>query len=160
MENRKIINATPTIEGGVAFKSKLEASIYRVLVQEGLNPRYEPEAFVLMDEFTPKISFYTKNSLKRKNKNVIKLSPNTMIDMRTIQSWEYTPDFYFQYLNYRIYIEVKGFPNDITPYKLKLFRKILEQLQENNKSYIYEFWEIYNKAELLDCIEHIKHDRV
>jgi hypothetical protein len=118
MENRKIINATPTVEGGVAFKSKLEASIYRVLVQEGLNPRYEEHKFPIWSGFKPTVPFYERNRRTRS----IRLNDKKIIDIT------YTPDISFEYGKHTIYVEVKpdGFTNDVYPYKQKLFRKYME----------------------------------
>lgn len=71
MENRKIINATPTKVGNIAFKSKLEASIYKALRAEGLNPKYEQYKFVIWEGFKPSIPFYERN---KKTKSIVPTS--------------------------------------------------------------------------------------
>lgn len=116
--NKKIINATPTVMEGVAFKSKLEASIYRVLEAEGLNPRYEPFKFHIWKGFKPTVPFYERN---KKTKS-IGLNDKKIIDIT------YTPDISFEYNKYLVFVEVKpdGFTNDVYPYKQKLFRKYME----------------------------------
>ena len=47
MVNKKIVNATPTTIDSISFKSKLEGELFKVLVDGGLNPRYEPYKFHL-----------------------------------------------------------------------------------------------------------------
>jgi len=118
MENKKIINATPTTIEGVAFKSKLEASIYKELLKQGLNPKYEQHKFHIWKGFKPQVPFYERN---KKTKS-IGLNDKKIIDIT------YTPDITFEYGNYTIFVEVKpdGFTNDVYPYKQKLFRKYME----------------------------------
>lgn len=129
MANKKIINATPTVEAGVAFKSKLEASIYRVLQNEGFNPRYEPQKFVIWEGFKPSVPFYERN----KRTKSIQLNDKKIIDIT------YTPDISFDYGNYIIFVEVKpdNFTNDVYPYKQKLFRKYMEtKLTDKNPIFV------------------------
>ena len=118
MENKKIINATPTIEGGVAFDSKLESKLFRVLVEEGLNPQREPHEFHIWNGFKPTVPFYKRN---RKTK-AMELNSIKLIDIT------YTPDISFEYGKHIVYVEVKpdGFTNDVYPYKEKMFRKYME----------------------------------
>lgn len=156
MENKKIRNATPLTYDNIKFKSKLEATCYKTLIDNGLNPQYEQKVYTLFEGFTPTVSFYTKNRFKGKNKKLISLSLSTVIDMRNIEKWKYTPDFYFEYNKYIIHIEVKGFRNDVSSYKIKIFRSILEEYQKEDTEHVYELWEIYTKKQLLDCINHIK----
>lgn len=157
--NKKIINATPLTYDNIKFKSKLEAMCYKTLKEEGITAKYECDTYILFEGFDPHIPFYTKNKFKGKDKNIIVLTANTVIDTRKVKSWEYTPDFYFEYNNYAIYIETKGFYNDVARYKTKLFRKELEDLQAKNPARSYEFWEIHTRKQLLDCIKHIKNEK-
>ena len=84
------------------------------------------------------------------------LSKRTAIDNRREGTWYYTPDFYFQYGKYKIYIEAKGRYNDVARYKRKLFRKVLDRIQENDSEHIYEYWEIYSVKQLLECLNYLK----
>ena len=93
---------------------------------------------------------------QRKNKNIQVVSKYTAVDYRKILSWDYTPDFYFEYNQYIIFVEVKGYYNDIARYKSKLFRWKLEDFQKNDLEHTYEFWEVHTKKQLLECINHIK----
>lgn len=118
MENKKIINATPTTYDNILFKSKLESKIYRALVAEGLNPKYEPKKFIIWEGFKPSVPFYERNKKTKcigaNDKKIISIS--------------YTPDITFEWNNHIIFVEVKpdGFTNDVYPYKQKLFRKYME----------------------------------
>lgn len=158
--NKKIANATITEYKGIKFRSKLETVCYRTLKEHGFNPIYEQKHYELMEGFTPSIPFYTKNIFKRKNCNIKVISDSTAVDNRKITSWIYTPDIYFEYEDYIIHIEVKGFYNDVARYKSKLFRMKLEKIQKQDPAHIYEFWEIHTKKQLMDCIKHIKNDRI
>lgn len=156
MANKKIINASPLSYNGIEFKSKLECLVYRTLMEEGITPEYEQRSFIIFRGFTPTVPFYTKNTFKRKNCNITKVSTATVIDWRKVKDWVYTPDFYFRYKDYTIFIEVKGYYNDIARYKSKLFRWQIDCRQKKDLSRKYEFWEIHTKKQLLDCISHIK----
>lgn len=154
-ENKKIKNATPLDYDGVHFKSKLEVMCYKTLKEFGFNPLYEQKRYRVFLGFVPHVPFYTKNVFTRKNKNIHIVSRSTVKDFRKISPWDYTPDFYLEYNNYIIFIECKGFYNDVARYKNKLFRWLLEGMQQNDNSHQYEYWEIHTKKQLLDCIKHI-----
>lgn len=153
VENKKIKNAHPKEYNGIKFRSQLEVTTYKTLIEHGFTPKYEEETFILWDGFIPSVPFYTKNSFKRKNHNIEVLSPFTVKDKRSIANISYTPDITFDYNGKHIIVEVKGFQNDIFSYKFKMFRKSLETL--DNKDSI-EVWEIFSKRQLLECIEHLK----
>lgn len=152
-ENKKIKNAHPKEYNGIKFRSQLEVTTYKTLIEHGFTPKYEEETFILWDGFIPSVPFYTKNSFKRRNHNIEVLSPFTVKDKRSIANISYTPDITFDYNGKHIIVEVKGFQNDIFSYKFKMFRKSLETL--DNKDSI-EVWEIFSKRQLLECIEHLK----
>lgn len=118
MENKKVVNATPITLNNITFKSKLEGKLFKVLVDEGLNPRYEPYKFHIWEGFKPAAPFYERN---KKTKSIT-LNDKKIIDIT------YTPDISFDYGKHRIFVEVKpvGFTNDVYPYKQKLFRKYME----------------------------------
>lgn len=153
MANKKIKNASPTECNGIKFKSQLEATTYKVLLQEGFSPEYETHKYLVWDGFVPTILFLTKNNLKRKDKRCIPIGKNTMSVQKPLTGITYTPDFYFEYNGKKIIIEVKGFYNDVFPYKFKMFRKLLEEESDADK---YEIWEINSKKQLLECINHLK----
>lgn len=154
-ENKKIKNATPLQYNGIQFRSKLEVTCYKTLIACGFKPLYEERKFVLWQGFVPTVPFYTKNSFKKGTCSLELLSSKTALDRRKIDSWSYTPDITFEFKKYMIFIEVKGFQNDVYSYKKKLFRKLLEDMQSKDSEHVYEFWEIHSKAQLLECIKHL-----
>lgn len=139
--NKKIKNATPEEYNNIKFKSKLEVMAYKTLVQAGFEPKYEPYTYIIWKGFKPTVPFYTRckgiNSL-----NLTKLRDVT-----------YTPDIYFEYKNLKIIMEIKGFQNELFGYKFKMFRKYIEDL-EDNKDYL--IFEIFTKRQLLEAIKVIK----
>lgn len=157
MINKKVRNATVTEYNGIKFRSKQEVMCYKTLVENGFNPSYETKSYVLFAGFTTHVPFYTKNKFKRKNKYIATITKHLAQDARPIEPWLYTPDFTFEYKDYFIVIEVKGKENDVYPYKKKLFRRYLEELQHLEEDKHIEFWEIFTKQQLLECIELLKY---
>lgn len=145
MENKKIKNAQRLIYNNIQFKSQLEVMIYKTLLQEGFDVKYEPVTFTLWQGFHPEIPYYVKNKKTRE----LALDNKKLIDIK------YTPDFIFYYNGIRVVIEAKGFQNDVFYIKKKLFRAYLEEDFSNIKIQSLYF-EIYTKKELMQAIEIIK----
>ena len=141
VENKKIKNATPEEYNNINLKSKLEAMVYKTLIQAGFEPKYEPYTYIIWKGFKPTVPFYTK-SKGINNLNLSKLRDIT-----------YTPDFYIEYNNLKLIIEVKGIANDVFPYKFNMFRKYIEDLKDNKD---YLIFEIFTKRQLLEAINIIK----
>jgi Holliday junction resolvase len=149
MSNKKIKNATVVEDCDIKFKSKLEASMYKWLIEEGFNPLYEPYTFVIWEGFKPTIPFYDKD----KHTRMLKLNLAKVISIK------YTPDFFFIYNKLRVFIEAKGQENDVFYIKKKLFRKYLEKVKkEKGISSIY--FEIFTKKQLLEALEIIKNYKI
>ena len=146
-KNKKIKNASQCIYNNIVFKSKLELSVYKYLLDVGLHPTYETKTFVLLDSFYPSIPFYTKNNCKKKNKNYEIINGLVAKDNRKVNKITYTPDFFLEYKNKKIIIEVKGRPNDVFPLKFKLFRALLEKTKED-----IILFEIFSITQLKLCI--------
>lgn len=142
MENKKIKNVTPEVYLDIRFKSQLEAMVYRTLLQAGFKPEYETHTYVIWGGFRPTVPFYTRN--KRRE---------TVLNLKKTINITYTPDFYMEYEGLKIIIEAKGKENDVFPYKLKMFRKYIEELLDKDD---YLIFEIFTKKQLLECIEIIK----
>ena len=142
MVNKKVKNATVIEYNGVAFKSKLEATFYRILLQAGFEPQYERRTYLLWKGCKPTVPFYTKD---RKTK-LLKL------DKTKLRNMTYTPDFTFNYNGRLIIIEAKGKENDTYPLKRKLFRRLLEDCTHDNPL----FFEVFTQKQLLQAIEIIK----
>lgn len=139
MENKKIKNATQTIEQNIEFKSKIEASIYKALLDQGIQPKYEAITYELSTKIRPTVPFF--NRIKK----VFGL------DMRPVQPVTYTPDFTFEFNGIFIIIEVKGFENDVFSVKRNLFRKYLEDIETP-----VMFFEVRTKKELLEALRIIR----
>lgn len=141
MENKKIKGATQEVCDNIKFKSKIEASVYKHLLQAGFNPVYEGMTFTLWEGFKPTVPYYTMSGKHNKLNNT------------KLRDITYTPDFTFMYENKLIIIEVKGFTNDVFPYKFKMFRKILEEKPYANNTLVFE---IFSIKQLKECIKIIK----
>jgi hypothetical protein len=139
MKNKKIKNATKTTELGIAFRSEVEARIYKALVAEGFNPLYEKVTFTLSEKIRPTVPFFNR------------IKGLLGLDMKPVQAITYTPDFTFEYNGILIVIEVKGFENDVFPIKRNLFRKHLETLNQPSM-----FFEVRTKKELLEALRIIR----
>lgn len=150
MGNKKVVNATPTTVNNIAFKSKLEAMLFKILQDKGFDPQYEPFKYHIWRGFKPTVPFYIKD---RKTKS-LKLDSTKLIDIT------YSPDIVFTYGIYIVFIEVKpDYFNDVYPYKRKLFRKFLEQTQEEESTaYKPIYAQIGTKKNLLEFINILERD--
>ena len=159
MSNKKIKNAQKNSCNRIQFKSKLEKTIYQTLVEKGYSPLYEPETILLWDSFIPQTPFYdreTDNPYKKRTEKETKKSFRRLV-LKTdkIIGIRYTPDFYFKYKDLDVWIESKGFENDIFYIKKKLFRKYLDnKLEKEGIKSI--FFEVYTKNQLLQALDIIK----
>lgn len=158
--NHKIRNATKSHIKGITFKSTLEKTIYNTLLQEGFKPEYEPKTFTLWDGFTPLIPYYDKETDKQQEKRLIEF-PNSskskilVLKNAKIIGIRYTPDFYFKYKDVNIYIEAKGFENDVFYIKKKMFVNYLGNLYKE-KGIKSMYFEIYTRRQLLQALQIIK----
>lgn len=136
-ENRKIKNARETTFNGITFKSKLEESFYKTLLQAGFSVNYESLKFTIIDGFTPTVPFYNRSKSRVFRK-----------DMAKVRAITYTPDFTFTYNGILFIIEAKGIENDVFPLKRKLFRRFLESMEMPCM-----YFEVHTKKELLQVID-------
>lgn len=145
-ENKKIRNASPTSFDNLNFKSTIEKTIYKALVEQGINPQYEAVTYVLSPSVRPYlVPYYTRrrDRITKVNKLTLEMSP--------ISEITYTPDFTFELNGIFVILEVKGWTNDIFPVKRNLFRKYLESTNRPTM-----FFEIRSKRELLRALEIVK----
>lgn len=145
MENKKILNATPTDFQGIQFKSQAEKSVFRFLLNNGYNPAYESETFVCWEGFTPTVPFFNRRKARGKNYYV------NYLNTQDVAGVTYTPDIIFIYKDTKVIIEVKGFENDVFPLKKKLFRKYLETL-----NYPVVFAEIFTLKQLREFLAELE----
>lgn len=123
--NRKIKNATPEVYNGITYRSKLEASIARLLDELKVPFKYEPFKIILLPSFRYLGKFF--------------------------RDWSYTPDFV---VFNNIIVEVKGFPNDVWGYKKKMILKYIidhnycyEFYEVKNKSQMRQLIETLKQRE-------------
>ena len=141
-KNKKILNAENSALGDITFRSNLEKAVYKKMISLGYHPSYEVESFELLAGFRPsKVFYYEGNSVITKNGSVTK-----------IKSWKYTPDFCIEKEGYKFYIEAKGHPNELWPYKRKMFLKKLESIPN---AYFFEVKTIRGLVKSLEAIEQI-----
>lgn len=138
-ENKKIKNATTKTYDNINFKSVTEVMVYKTLKEKGYNIEYETMKFNIFDSFKPVISFY------------INKKGSLVLDGSKQRAITYTPDFILNHKGRYIFIEVKGYTNDVYPYKRKMFRKYLEKNYPNSL-----FFEVYTKKNVLEMIEIIE----
>lgn len=136
----KIKNAKTTLgNNGIIFKSQLESRIDKFLssfISEPNYYTYESEKISLLPKTTLKFKAYQKE--KR---------------IKTLREITYTPDFVIVTKTAKIYIEAKGFANDVYPVKKKLF---LEKLNSSpDKVY---FLEVYSVAQLKNLLNIINNE--
>lgn len=143
MINKKIKNATSTEFNGIKFKSKSEVMVYKILLQEGFKPNYEPTKYIIWEGFKPSVLTYKPDK-----------SGELVIQNKKLIDITYTPDFLFVAPDNKtlVILEVKGFCNDLYPVKEKMFRKFLEELSENYNQPVV-FFQIKTKKQLLQAIK-------
>lgn len=145
MENKKVLNANKHIYNGIVFKSKLEVTTYKALIESGFNPDYEKNTYILQESKLFPTPHYAPYKDRKLHKEVWGLNRYKIISLK------YTPDFTFTIDGTLIVIEVKGYANDRYPYQKKLFFKWLEDHQTDSI-----FFEIHNQRQLKAAIEVIK----
>jgi hypothetical protein len=146
MNNKKVKNASPIEYAGIRFKSKLEKTCYELLFIAGFNPSYEPQQFEIFPEYILKFGSCYKHYTQKKNKK-----ETLMLSNNKLQGIKYTPDFYFSYCGYKIYIETKGRPNETYPIRKKIFLSWLDQ-QAETCNFNYYFFEPHSKKEIMEMI--------
>lgn len=139
MKNKKIKNATKSSFSGISFKSKLEATIYKTLKENGITPAYEEKTFKFLPTIRPTIPFFNR------------VNKVFTLDMKPLRPITYTPDFTFMYQDILVIIEVKGFENDVYPMKRNLFRRFLEK-----ETSPIMYFEVRTKKETLQALKIIK----
>ncbi len=119
-ENRKIKNAQKKEVDGIVFDSLLEAQVYERLKESGLPFVYQVE-FILLEAFT--------------------------FQGKQIQPWRHRVDFEIIMQDSSLLVEVKGFANDVYPYKLKMLRRFLATEYEHAQRRRYILF-VHTKKEL------------
>ena len=149
MSNKRIRGAKSITYNNIVFKSVLECSCYKHLLNSGLQFSYESEKVLLWKGIKlNKVSLYAPKKIR-----IGKYNKNLERQTRALVDMTYTPDFVVIKGDYKIYFDVKGKENDIYPIKKKLFLKILES---RNDGYKYIFFEPHSVKQMLEAIDIIK----
>jgi len=128
--NRKVKNAQECEWNGIKFKSKFEMECAKILTKEDIKYDYESRTFVLFHGFKG-----YENGKKKTYKDIT-----------------YTPDFMLH--DYKIFLEIKGFPNDVYPYKKKMFiGKYMANPAESWSD--WQFYEVHSIRELKELIKEL-----
>ena len=144
----KKVRGTKTIEyNGIKFKSTLECNCYKLLEKSGLNFAHESEKFDLWQGFKPEIEIWAPSKVKG---NSFKLTKFMEQQTRTYVKITYTPDFVVTKGKYKIYMDSKGHPNDVFPYKRKMF---IKQLQQTEDEFTYVYMEPHNLRQMQQAID-------
>lgn len=149
MVNKKIVGTQTTEYNDVKFKSTLEMRCYKLLEESGLKFTHESEKIDLWTGFKPTIDIWSPSKIR----GTYKLTPLMEKQSRSFIKITYTPDFKVVRGNYIIYMDAKGFPNDVYGYKKKMFIKSLEL---RNDGIQYVFMEPHSIRQMKQAIEIIK----
>jgi hypothetical protein len=135
--NKKVRNATREVVDDIQFRSRLEAFTYRSLLEASIhNFSYEKHTFILVDKFEARSTCYEGD-----NKTGLKEVSNK------IRPMTYTPDFcYIDENKVGWIIDVKGFANDVFPYKWKLFKKHLDDNNYNVNLFLLSTQKLVKEA--------------
>jgi hypothetical protein len=150
MENKKVKNATRCEYADIHFKSILEMKTYMRLESEHFTPQYETKTFHLQENKKVAIPYYDIHVDRKLKKKIWGKNP---YKLRAIK---YTPDIILYITDSSqavrmVIIECKGKPNDVYPYKKKLFLRHLDTYYPSSL-----FFEIHNLKQLQNAITIIK----
>lgn len=113
----------------------------------------------MWEGFIPITPFYDQETPEHQKKRIAKgdTTKNKILVEKAgkVVGIRYTPDFYFRYGDLDVYIEAKGFENDVFYIKKKLFRYYLDnKLKETGQHSI--FIEVYTRSQMLQALQIIK----
>ena len=150
--NKKVKNANEIVYDNIIFKSNLELFCYKLLKAEKINFKYNEETCTLYQGCNLKKVIYYYSDKKNKNLKCIKDKKSGLRE--SIRPITYTPDFCIEIMTksgiIAIFIETKGFSNDVYPYKRKLFFDAMERQVYHEKVY---FFEPRNKIQVVNAID-------
>lgn len=159
MNNKKVLNAQEVNYKDIRFRSGLEKYCYKQLLESGLKFSYESKTFKLWEGFRPTIininNYYSKGKRRKKRFTSYEepIGNDLYSDNSKYSDITYTPDFIIEHNGYVIILETKGNPNDVYPYKKKMFLKTLESLEDKER---YIFGEVRNQSQVNHFINVIK----
>jgi hypothetical protein len=133
------------------MKSGLEVSFYKRLKKTDLKFSYEPERIILVDG--SKINGIEVLAPKHLGRG--RYGKTLEVQTRALLKTTYTPDFLILKNNYRIYVDVKGMPNDVYPLKKKLFLLYLMRQKQLHGDTEYLFIEPHTTRQMDEAIDYI-----
>lgn len=146
-ENKKVKNATQVIYNGIKFRSITESKMYQTIIDAGITPSFESQSFIIWDGcYLQKPYFFEGEPVVTKKGNPKKL-----------QDWVYTPDFIITLGCCTFILEAKGNPNDLWPYKRKLFLKHIDTMKN---TYFFEVRTIRGLKKTLAKIKSIYEETI
>lgn len=115
---RKIVQAKKVTIDGIQFQSNLEATMYKLLVEAGIEFGYETISYIILEPFT-----YSSSVWER-----VRRTSKKMIERKAVRKISYTPDFVGRSEEW--VIECKGRANESFPLRWKLFKTKMEQREK------------------------------
>lgn len=162
-ENKKIKGAVQIEYKGMVFRSKSELECYMILEASGLKFGYEDTTFNIIEPkrtdllyvYESRPSVKAGKTKSGKCKRIFSLYKSSKQPEST-----YTPDFTIRSNDDKVivYVEFKGFENDIFPTKKKLFFMKLQEMMELDNSIEYRYAYIKSISEFNEFIKFINDD--
>ena len=139
---KKTVNSKKIEIDGIIFQSNLEGFCYKQLKSSGLEFKYEPYSYVLLNKFKP------KNLIRcLKIGDIVKHKDKPFVNQQ-VRDIVYTPDFVLEIGGDIIIIEVKGRANERYP----IIRKLFFDLMSKDLARRYYFFEPHNQVEVIEMI--------
>lgn len=161
--NRKIKGATQVEYKGIVFMSQSELDCYLLLESSGLDFGYEDSTFKIIESKRTDLLYVyeSRSSVKAGRTKSGKCKKIFSLYKASKQAEStYTPDFTIRSKDGKIvvYVEFKGFENDIFPTKKKLFFMKLQEMMELDNSVEYRYAYIRTISEFNKLIKMIMDD--
>lgn len=124
---------------GISYKSSLEKTMAMLLDEAGIEFKYEPETFKVVEPFEFNIDSYERQSNGK----------GDMINrgQKKVQAVSYTPDF----IGDGFIIETKGYANETFPLRWKLFKKMIVDQPER-----FDDITLYKPQKISECEDVVK----
>ncbi len=143
-KNKKVMGAVQVSKYGIDFRSKLELYTYEQLSKYNLSFEYEKKKYILIPPSVNLFDLYVSRKVRGKSyKQLVKASKKN-------QAMTYTPDFLVFHKKVIYIIETKGFETDTFKTKIKLFKRLLNSLCEDNE---YVLMIPKSQSQVNECIK-------
>jgi len=150
LTNNRVRGARKVEYDGKLFDSKLEVNFYKLLVSNNIPFEYNNNTVKVVDDFRlDKVNYYSSD---RNNREITQFLTKKGLKQK-ISAIKYTPDFIIEIGSYLIYVELKGYQNDVYPYKRKLFFSLLENSNITKQIYFFEPRTIKQSKTVIEIIK-------